>query len=257
MPQTRWTVTFQVSRKKEEAAAHFEDFKLEVDPDEYVLDAVERIWAFHDRTLVFRHACHHSTCGACGMRVNGAEKLTCITPIREVTHDGGVVRVEPMRNFPVISDLAVDMGVMYLRMDKVGQYPVNLDSQEAIQPEARPAGPDLPGQQFPRLSDCIECGLCISACPISASSFEYLGPAVLAGAHQHGIQTDAQVLQLVDCEDGIWRCHSAFECTAVCPSFVEPGWRIMDLRRQAIGIRIKQLFGGQNVKKSDPMEVSK
>ena len=74
MTGARWTVTFQVSRKKEEAYPHFDDFKLEVDPDEYVLDAVERIWAFHDRTLVFRHACHHSTCGACGMRVNGAEK---------------------------------------------------------------------------------------------------------------------------------------------------------------------------------------
>jgi succinate dehydrogenase / fumarate reductase iron-sulfur subunit len=257
MSQTRWTVTFQVSRKKAEATGYFDDFKLEVDPDEYVLDAVERIWAFHDRSLVFRHACHHSTCGACGMRVNGAEKLTCITPIREVAHDGGMVRVEPMRNFPVISDLAVDMGVMYLRMDKVGQQAVNLDSQEAIQPEARPAGPDLAGLEFPRLSDCIECGLCISACPITASSSDYLGPAVLAGAHQHGIQGDIDILQLVDCEDGIWRCHSAFECTAVCPSFVEPGWRIMDLRRQVIGIRFKQLFGGQKARKNDPMEVSK
>ena len=211
MSKTRWTVTFQVSRKKEGAAAYFEDFKLEVDPDEYVLDAVERIWAFHDRTLVFRHACHHSTCGACGMRVNGAEKLTCITPIREVARDGGVVRVDPMRNFPVISDLAVDMSVLYSRMETTGQFPIHSDRQEAIQPEARPVGPAQPGEEFMRLSDCIECGLCISACPISGSSPGYLGPAVLAGAHQHGIKMDAQVLQMVDCEDGIWRCHSAFE----------------------------------------------
>ena len=75
MAQTRWTVTFQVSRKKEEATAHFDNFKLDVDPDEYVLDAVERIWAFHDRTLVFRHACHHSTCGACGMRVRTGQSV--------------------------------------------------------------------------------------------------------------------------------------------------------------------------------------
>ena len=257
MNKTRWTVTFQVSRKKDETSLHFDDFKLEVDPDEYVLDAVERIWAFHDRTLVFRHACHHSTCGACGMRVNGAEKLTCITPIHDVTHDGGVVRVEPMRNFPVISDLAVDMGVMYIRMEKVGQHSVNNDSQEAIQPEARPSGPALHGEEFIRLSDCIECGLCISACPITASSPDYLGPAVLAGAHQHGIKTDEQTMQLVDCEDGIWRCHSAFECTAVCPSFVDPGWRIMDLRKQVIGIRLKQLFGGSTARKIEPIEERK
>lgn len=257
MTKTMWTVTFQVSRKKDEPTTHFDNFKLEVDPDEYVLDAVERIWAFEDRTLVFRHACHHSTCGACGMRVNGAEKLTCITPIRDVTHDGGMVRVEPLRNFPVISDLAVDMGVLYTHLDLVGQRAVNADSREAIQSESRPAGPNLPGEEFFRLSDCIECGLCISACPISASSPDYLGPAVLAGAQQHGIKNDPQIMRLVDSEDGVWRCHSAFECTAVCPSFVDPGWRIMDLRKQVIGMRLKRLFGGSTVRKPDTMEAGK
>jgi succinate dehydrogenase / fumarate reductase iron-sulfur subunit len=244
MSTTRWTVTFQIYRKKGAEASHFDEFKIEVDPDEYVLDGIERIWSFHDRSLVFRHACHHSTCGACGMRINGAEKLTCITLMRDVVHDGGVVRVEPLRNFKEISDLAVDMGSMYQRMDLVGQHPVNWDTQEAIQAEARPAGPVRKGEDFLRLSDCIECGLCISACPISASSPDYLGPAVLAGAQQNGIHGDPKVFHLVDSEDGVWRCHSAFECTAVCPSFVDPGRRIMDLRKHVIVDRFRQLFGG-------------
>jgi len=241
MSTTRWKVKFQVHRQKGDKPAHFEEFDLEVDPDEYVLDAIERIWAQHDRSLVYRHACHHATCGACGMRVNGAEKLACITPIRSVTQDGTVVRVEPMRNFPVISDLAVNLGRLYTRMDLVGQHAVNPDALEGVKPEDRPAGPEVEGD-FPRLSDCIECGLCISACPISASSPTYLGPAVLAGAHQHGVKQDASVLSLVDSEDGVWRCHSAYECTAVCPSFVDPGWRIMDLRKQVISQRLKKLF---------------
>jgi succinate dehydrogenase / fumarate reductase iron-sulfur subunit len=93
-----------------------------------------------------------------------------------------------------------------------------------------------------RLADCIECGLCISACPISASSPGYLGPAVLAGAHQHGLLGSQRLLELVDSEDGVWRCHSAFECTAVCPASVEPGWRIMELRRAVIGERVRRLF---------------
>ena len=242
MSTTRWKVKFQVHRQKGDKPAHFEEFDLEVDPDEYVLDAIERIWAQHDRSLVYRHACHHATCGACGMRVNGAEKLACITPIRSVTLDGTVVRVEPMRNFPVISDLAVNLGRLYTRMDLVGQHAVNPDNLEGVKPEDRPAGPDVEEGDFPRLSDCIECGLCISACPISASSPTYLGPAVLAGAHQHGVKQDANVLGLVDSEDGVWRCHSAYECTAVCPSFVDPGWRIMELRKQVISQRLKNLF---------------
>ncbi len=124
MSQEKWKVTYRIFRKKGTESSKFEDFELEVSPDEYVLDGVERVWAFHDRSLTFRHACHHSTCGACGMVVNGFEKLSCITPICEITQNGGVVKVEPMRNFPVISDLVVDMGLFYSRMDMVGQRQV-------------------------------------------------------------------------------------------------------------------------------------
>jgi succinate dehydrogenase/fumarate reductase iron-sulfur protein len=255
MSDVRWNVTFQVSRKKGDEPGHFDEFKLEVDPDEYVLDGVERIWAFQDQSVVFRHACHHSTCGACGMLVNGVEKLTCITPLHEVTTNGGVVRVEPLRNFPVVSDLAVDMSKLYLNMDLVGHQPVISDTVEAFQKEERPSGPISDGQEFIRLSDCIECGLCISACPITNSSNAYLGPAVLAGAQQNGVAGNYELLCLVDTEDGAWRCHSAFECTQACPSFVDPGERIMDLRKQVIREKIKRLFSRSESNK--PVEVEK
>jgi succinate dehydrogenase / fumarate reductase iron-sulfur subunit len=49
-------------------------------------------------------------------------------------------------------------------------------------------------------------------------------------------------LAWVDSADGVWRCHSAFECTAVCPSNVDPGWRIMELRKQVVVERIRGLF---------------
>lgn len=240
MSTTRWNVTFQVYRQKGEETPHYDEFKLEVDPEEYVLDGVERIWAFHDRTVCYRHACHHSTCGACGMRVNGVEKLTCITPIKDVTQEGGRIKVEPLRNFPVVSDLAVDMGSLYSRMELVGAKSVLPVTQAEIE---RPASSwSAEDNQYIRLSDCIECGLCISACPISTTSSGYVGPAVLAGAQQNGIASNPGLLPLVDCEDGAWRCHSAFECTAVCPSFVDPARRIMELRKQIVAERWNRLF---------------
>ncbi|HEX9028381.1 MAG TPA: 2Fe-2S iron-sulfur cluster-binding protein [Anaerolineales bacterium] len=241
MSNSKWSITLQIYRQKGQEPAHFDEFKLEVNPDEYVLDCVERIWAHHDRTLVFRHACHHSTCGACGMRVNGVEKLTCITPVRDMVQDGGVMRVEPMRNFPVVSDLAVDMTSLYSRMEMVGQRTI-LPVEEAGMPRGSGAGPDGSENQYLRLSDCIECGLCISACPISTTSPEYLGPAVLAGAQQTGLKDNPRLLDIIDSENGVWRCHGVYECTAVCPSFVEPGWRIMDLRKQVITERVRRLF---------------
>ncbi len=245
MSEKTWKITLQISRQKSNQSPHFQEFVLDVNPDEYVLDAVERVWAFHDRSLCFAHACHHSTCGACGMRVNGVEKLTCITPVRSVTRDGGTLRIEPLRNFPVVSDLAVDMGSLYQKMELVGHHPVVL-----VEIEPGEAGLASTKQRamegFTRLSDCIECGLCISACPAAATSSDYLGPAPLAGAHQHRRQPDktsnGALTALIDSENGLWRCHSAFECTAVCPSNVNPAEKIMDLRRQVLGSRLKSWF---------------
>jgi succinate dehydrogenase / fumarate reductase iron-sulfur subunit len=233
-----WTVTYVLHRQKGQGPPHFDQYTLEVSPDEYVLDGVERIWAFHDRSLTFRHACHHSTCGACGMRVNGTEKLTCITRIRDVTHDGGTIKVEPLRNFPVVSDLAVNMGPLYAAMERVGSRQVvplgAAHDSAAIAPIDDGAL---------RLADCIECGLCLSACPVAATAPDYLGPAALA-ALQHGcLDGDAGLADLADSQDGVWRCHSAFECTAVCPSFVEPARWIMAARRQMVAQRLRRLLG--------------
>ena len=159
----KWNITLKVSRQKEGETPHFDEYKMEVNPDEYVLDAVERVWAFMDRTLCFRHACHHSTCGACGMRVNDVEKLTCITYIRDVTHNGGTLKVEPLRNFPVISDLAVDMGSSTADWRQVGARSVLPVTEAEI--ENPPATWDADDAAVYPPGDCIECGLCISACP--------------------------------------------------------------------------------------------
>jgi succinate dehydrogenase / fumarate reductase, iron-sulfur subunit len=240
----QWQVTFIIQRQRSDGKKSFQNFTVEVDPDEYVLDGIERIWAFQDRTLTFRHACHHSTCGACGMVVNGVEKLTCITAIRDVTHNGGTVRVEPLHNFPVLSDLVVDMSTFYNRLEDAGLDQVAPNSGACLPFEKKAIRQrDLP---LERLVDCIECGCCISACPSALTSPSYVGPGVLAAIQQgYTLCGDPTLLEQADCADGAWRCHSAFECTAVCPSHVDPAWRIMNLRRQIIikGKRSSQSSG--------------
>lgn len=237
----RWTITLQIHRQKGDRPPHLDTFSLEVGPDEYVLDAIERVWAFHDRSLTFAHACHHSVCGACGMVVNGIEKLSCITPIRAVTTNGGTLKVEPLRHFPVVSDLVVDMGQFFRGLERVGFKQVVPISDAPSGPGIAPSGNGT-GEHLERLVDCIECGLCMSACPIVGTTPGYLGPGVLAAAQHAGLKGQPELLKLVDSEDGVWRCHGIHECTEVCPSNVEPAWRIMDLRRQIVGSRLKKLF---------------
>lgn len=241
MSEKYWHLTFEVFRQKVGEQPRYDAFPMEVNPDEFVLDVVERIWAFNDRSLTFRHACHHSTCGACGMRVNGVEKLTCITAIHEIARDGGSVRIEPLRNFPILSDLVVDMGEFYLRLDQA-QLSQVATLEDACLPFERKQQTREDGS-YERLVDCLECGMCISACPVALTTPEYLGPAVLAAAqhtfHQKG---DPALLDLVDNQNGVWRCHSVYECTAVCPSNVDPGWRIMDMRKNILRHQISKIF---------------
>ena len=201
----------------------WQDYPLILPATAYVLDALEEIGK-NDPSLLFQHACHHASCGSCGMRINGRERLACLTPIAGLAQSHQPVRLEPLRNFPIIGDLLVDFRPFMARLDRI-------DMPLIRQAESHPA--DEP--KYMRFENCIECGLCVSACPIAGSDPRYTGPAALAAAWR-SIEEPRQpeiraLLRLVDAEHGAWRCHAAFECTDVCPSNVDPAGAIMSLRR--------------------------
>ena len=71
-----------------------------------MLDALNYIKDHLDGSLSFRWSCRMGVCGSCGMTVNGVPKLTCATFLSD--YAPGPVRVEPLKNFPVLRDLVVD-----------------------------------------------------------------------------------------------------------------------------------------------------
>lgn len=234
----KWRVNFRVFRYKSDGGpVRFDAFEVEIAPDHTVLDGLEKIWAFQDRSLAFRHACHHASCGTCGMRINGVEKLACVVPLSEITHDGGTVVCEPLRSFPLVRDLVVDMGSFFGRLEEA-QFEI-IRSAEPL-PQARE-------DTLTRFENCIECGLCVSACPVAASDVLYMGPAALAAAWRMTEEPRGadvrRVLANVDQEHGCWRCHIAFECSEVCPSNVDPAKAIMALRKDLLKRKLRGLFG--------------
>jgi succinate dehydrogenase / fumarate reductase iron-sulfur subunit len=215
-------------------------FRVSGWPRATVLDALLAVRR-RDPSLAFRHSCLHGSCGTCGMRVNGREVLACVTPLAGL---GDPVLVEPLAGAPVVGDLVVDMADFYRRLEPAGRPQVRASERDGHGDDHRHGETGL--DRLVRFEDCIECGLCLSACPVAGDP-RFLGPAALAAAERvleepRGADRRA-VLGWVDDAHGAWRCHAAFECSAVCPAGVEPGEAIMRLRRRLLADRLPRLVG--------------
>ena len=210
----------------------YDQFQVPVGPRTTVLDALLAVRRLKDPGLAVRHSCLHGSCGTCGMRVNGREVLACVTQLQEL---GDPVVVEPLAGARVVGDLVVDMEPLYRRLEPAGR--------PLVRASERP-GPVL--EELERFEDGLECGLCLSACPVAGDP-RYLGPIALAAAERvleepRGADPRA-VLGWVDDAHGAWRCHLAFECSEVCPAGVDPGGALMRLRRRLLADRLPRLVG--------------
>jgi succinate dehydrogenase / fumarate reductase iron-sulfur subunit len=240
-----WHVTFRVLRYKQDGQLpRWEDFTLAVRPTEYFVDALERIWAEHDRSLVFRHACHHAACGACGVRMNGREQLACITRIDALVGDGGMIAIEPLRRLPVVSDLVVDAAPFYRRMERIPF--VVLRSADPITDDG--TGMATVGNPPPqRFENCIECALCFSACPVTGTNPDWVGPAALAAmsrmmeeprtdlisrsVFEQGDREGGIAERVREAGDEVFLCLLCRACEASCPRDVPITVGIHALRR--------------------------
>jgi succinate dehydrogenase / fumarate reductase iron-sulfur subunit len=203
----------------------YQNFELEILPNMTVLDCLEKIRLEQDNTLMYRHSCHHSSCGTCACRINGLEKLACTTSINEL--DTAIITLTPLQGFNVLGDLVVDMEKFYEDFSKNWKH---IRKCEKPQPTILPHGI----QQFTRFENCIECGACVSACPVPGKSQKFLGPAVLAAVHNEIKKTSEkteELFSMAGSKRGVAMCERALNCSRVCPTGVYPARQIADLRK--------------------------
>jgi succinate dehydrogenase / fumarate reductase iron-sulfur subunit len=233
--------SFRVYRSRRgDLEPHFEDFEVEVQAGATVLDALLAIRREMDPSLVVRHSCMHASCGTCGVRVDGRERLACDTRVADVAR-GKTIRVEPLVNQRVVADLATDMLDFQARLE-----PVGLPLLRTAESEAGAEPPDGI-KSYVRFESCIECGLCLSACPVAHLDADFIGPAALAAAERIVEEPRGRdvgtVLALASEPDSAWRCRDAMQCTAVCPSAVEPATALSRIRRRVAVDGARRLFG--------------
>src|SRR5213592_3791301 len=100
------TVSVQRSTPESDQRPRFDTHQIEVADKASILDALFSLQRGPCPDLAFRFSCRVGMCGSCAMVVNGRERLACSTLINTV---GEVLRIEPLRNLPVVRDLAVDL----------------------------------------------------------------------------------------------------------------------------------------------------
>jgi succinate dehydrogenase / fumarate reductase iron-sulfur subunit len=217
---------------------HFDEFDVAAVAGATVLDALLEIRRRHDPSLVVRYSCLHSSCGTCGVRVNGREALACDTRVADLPA-GKPIKVEPLANQRLVADLATDMVDFYARFRPAGLPLVRTaEAGAAVPPDGL--------KSFGRFENCIECGLCLSACPIARINHDFIGPAALAAAARVVAEPRGQdlgpVLALAAEPDSVWRCRDAMECTAVCPAAVDPAGALLSLRRHVAFTGLKRFI---------------
>ena len=214
-------ITLQIQRFNPETDAqpYFQDYLVQVEPTDRVLDALIQVKSFVDGTLAFRKSCAHGVCGSDAMIIDGQERLACKTLVKDVAEgDGVTVRIEPLKHLPLLRDLIVGQDEFFARWREVKPFLINteaVEEGERIQPQEERAAFDDP-------TKCILCASCYSACPIlDEENTRFIGPAAIAQAARFVFDSRDKGLEerldVLDHPDGIWACKNHFQCTRVCP----------------------------------------
>ncbi|MER7174575.1 succinate dehydrogenase iron-sulfur subunit [Streptomyces mesophilus] len=229
------TVTFRIRRFNPEISdeAIWEDFRVDIDPKERVLDGLHKIKWDLDGSLTFRRSCAHGICGSDAMRINGKNRLACKTLIKDINPEKPIT-VEPIKGLTVLKDLVVDMEPFFQAYRDVMPFLItegNEPTRERLQsPEDR--------ERFDDTTKCILCAACTSSCPVFWNDGQYFGPAAIVNAHRFIFdsrdEAGEQRLEILNDRDGVWRCRTTFNCTDACPRGIEVTKAIQEVKRALI-----------------------
>ncbi|MGH9524854.1 MAG: succinate dehydrogenase/fumarate reductase iron-sulfur subunit [Terriglobales bacterium] len=212
------TRTICISRSGADDRRTFQSYRIEPSPELTVLDALFAIQREQDPTVGFRCSCRVGMCGTCAIRINGVARLACKTRLTTLDPKADVVLM-PLSHFPVARDLAIQLDPFFEQWRKVRPAfrPSNPESRELARVPA-----DSPyGRHAKDKRDCITCGACFAACSIPGMNKRYLGPAAINKALLRILDprdtAHEERMEIVNDRNGVWRCHTQFNCSSVCP----------------------------------------
>lgn len=199
---------------------NFVEYTTDVEPGMVVLDVIHRIQARQATDLAVRWNCKAGKCGSCSMEINGRPRLSCMTRMNEFVPDM-TITVQPLKTFPVIKDLVVDVAWNYEQNKRI--------------PPFKPRAKDVDGQyrmmqrdveRVQEFRKCIECYLCQDVCHVLRDQNRkdrFVGPRFmirLASLEMHPLDTADRTTKIKE-EFGSSLCNITRCCTEVCPEHIQ------------------------------------
>jgi succinate dehydrogenase iron-sulfur subunit len=237
-------ITLEVARYRPERETEpvMQAYEVPLRPDWAILDGLNHIKDHLDGTLSYRWSCRMGICGSCGMTVNGEPKLTCATFLTE--YAPGPVRIEPLRNFPVIRDLVVDIDDFMTKLPRVSPWIIRDEEQSVDDGEYLQTPEEL--DAYKQFSMCINCMLCYAACPVYGLDPDFIGPAAIALAERYDLDSrdhgTRERLDVLIEHEGVYGCTFVGECTRVCPKHVDPAAAIQRYKLKAAQESVKMFL---------------
>ncbi len=205
----------------DETSGALQDFTVEVNEGEVVLDIIHRLQQTQTPDLAVRWNCKAGKCGSCSAEVNGRPKLMCMTRMSTFGEDE-VVTVTPLRTFPVIRDLVTDVSFNY---EKAREIPSFAPPKELQPGEYRMMQEDVNRSQ--EFRKCIECFLCQDTCHVIRDHEEnktsFAGPRYLmriAELEMHPLDTLDRRESARE-QHGLGFCNITKCCSEVCPEHIK------------------------------------
>lgn len=212
---------------------YFQDFNVKnVNDDWRLLDVLHEIKWNYDGTLTFRRSCAHGICGSDGMKINGRNRLACSLLLKDINTSKPII-IEPLPSLPIIKDLVVDMTNFFLKYEVIKPYLIN-NSLPPHNQERLQSNEDA--EKLFEAAKCILCACCTTSCPSTWTNENYIGPAAILRAYRYIYDTRDEGaderMDILDTPDGIWRCHTIFNCIESCPKEINITSHISQLKKK-------------------------
>jgi succinate dehydrogenase / fumarate reductase iron-sulfur subunit len=198
-----------------------QDYTVEVNEGEVVLDIIHRLQATQAQDLAVRWNCKAGKCGSCSAEINGRPRLLCMTRM-STFEPTETITVTPLRAFPVMRDLVTDVSFNYTKARQIPAFA----APDLAPGEYRMAQVDVERSQ--EFRKCIECFLCQDTCHVVRDHEEnkesFAGPRFLMRMTEldmHPLDQRKDRAKQAQDEFGLGFCNITKCCTEVCPEHIK------------------------------------